>query len=277
MLYKLIIINDQTTTYRIYENGQLMNEKTGKYYKGTIRGGYRWFDLRWNNSKYSRSQHRLLAESFIENPEQLPYVHHIDNDKLNNSLSNLKWISASENNLSVNKQKNNIDHSDQNVYTEIELWKPFRDTKYMVSNLGRVKNADTNKILQGKITLSGYREYCLHFNNKKQNLFGHKIVYEVWNSTQMDKVNHIDGNKLNNRITNLESVSNSENVIKAIYDTKVLRFKKTAQYDKEGNLIQIFLNNADAARAMGVKPQSIQAAIKKNRLSCGYYWKNIEE
>ena len=37
------------------------------------------------------------------------------------------------------------------------------------------------------------------------------------------------------------------------------------------------MNNADAARHMGVKPQSIQAAIKKGYCSCGFYWKNIED
>ena len=37
------------------------------------------------------------------------------------------------------------------------------------------------------------------------------------------------------------------------------------------------MNNADAARNIGVKPQSIQAAIKKGYCSCGFYWKNIED
>ena len=80
-----------------------------------------------------------------------------------------------------------------------------------------------------------------------------------------------------NIIINLENVTNQENTLKAIYETKTLKFKKTACYDKEGNLIQIFMNNADAARHMKVKPQSIQTAIKKGYCSCGFYWKNIED
>lgn len=147
----------------------------------------------------------------------------------------------------------------------------------MISNLGRVKNVKTNKLLKGKITVSGYREYCLTFNNKKQCFRGHELTWEVWNGSEQNTINHINGNKLDNRITNLENITNQENTLKAIYETKTLKFKRTACYDKEGNLVQIFMNNADAARHMGVKPQSIQAAIKKGYCSCGFYWKNIED
>ena len=277
-MFKKIFIEQEETNYRIYDDGKVMNEKTGKYYKGTIRNGYRWFDLRWKNKKYARSQHRLLAEAFIPNPNHLPYVHHKNNNRLDNNLKNLEWVTASENNLKNNKLPNFKDHNDYLDYDlSQEEWKVFRDSIYLISNLGRVKNAKTNKILKGKITESGYREYCLHINKKKQSFRGHKLVWEVWIGTEQNIINHINGNKLDNRITNLENITNQENTLKAIYETKTLKFKKTACYDKEGNLVQIFLNNADAARAMNVRPQSIQSAIKKGYCSCGYYWKNIEE
>ena len=277
-MYKKIFIENQETTYRIYDDGRLMNEKTGSYYKGTIRNGYRWFDLRWNNKKYARSQHRLIAEAFIPNPNNLPYVHHIDNNRLNNTINNLQWITESDNNLKQNKLPNLKDHKDYLDYDlSQEEWRTFRNTKYMVSNLGRVKNAERDKIIQGKITNSGYREYCLTFDGKKRSFRGHKLTWEVWGDCEPDTINHINGNKLDNRITNLESIINQENTLKAIYDTQVLKFKKTACYDKEGNLVQVFLNNADAARMMNVRPQSISSAIQKGYCSCGYYWKHIEE
>lgn len=277
-MYKKIFIEQQETTYRIYDDGRVMNEKTGRYYKGVIRNGYRWFDLRWNNKKYSKSQHRLLAEYFIENPNDYEYVHHKNNNRLDNRIDNLAWVNASENNKKENKLPSLKDHQDYLDYDlSQEEWKTFRNTRYMVSNLGRVKNCQTDKILRGKITDSGYREYCLTFDNKKHSLAGHKLVWEVWDGTKQEIINHKNGNKLDDRITNLENVSNQENILKAIYETKTLKFKKTACYDKEGNLVQVFLNNADAARHMNVTPQSIQSAIKKGYCSCGYYWKNIED
>lgn len=277
-MYKKIFLEGEETSYRIYDDGRVMNEKTGTFYKGTIRNGYRWFDFRWKGKKSSRSQHRLLAEAFLDNPDNLQCVHHINNNRLDNRLDNLKWASFSENNSKENKKENFVDHKDYQEYDEsIEEWKTFRDSIYMVSNLGRVKNIKTNRLLQGKITDSGYREYCLTLEGKKRSFFAHKIVWEVWEGTEQNIINHINGNKLDNRLENLENITNQENVLKAIYETKVHRFKKTACFDKEGNLIRVFLNNSDAARQMGVQPQSIQGAIKKGYCSCGYYWKNIEE
>lgn len=276
MEYKYIYINGEKTYFRIYSDGRVMSEKTGHFYSGSIRNGYRWFDLRYKNGKYARSQHRLLAEAFIENPQSLEYVNHKDGNRLNNDLSNLEWVDASTNNLAINRHPSGIDHTNYEVYDDIEEWKTFRNTIYMVSTWGRVKNSKTNKIMKGKITSAGYREYCLTIDKKKMTVRAHRITYEVWKGGELDIINHIDGNKLNNHISNLENVNLLENNLKAIYETKVKKYPRTAQFDLEGNLIQIYENNADAARAMGVKPQSIQAAIKKGYKSCGYFWKNLE-
>lgn len=276
-MYKKIFIEGEETFYRVYDDGRLMNEKTGRFYRGTIRNGYRWFDLRWNGKKYARSQHRLMAESFLENPEKLDCVHHINNNRLDNRLDNLVWASYSENNLKRNKKKSTTDHRDYQIYDELkEEWRTFRDSIYMISNFGHVKNSKTGKMIKGKITEAGYREYCLSVDRKKENFRAHKMVWETFVGTKQIIINHINGNKLDNRLENLENISNQENTLKAIYETQTLRFKKTACYDKEGNLVRIFMNNADAARHMGVRPQSIQAAIAKGYCSCGYYWKNLE-
>ena len=49
--------------------------------------------------------HRLIAETFIENPLNKPQVNHIDNNGLNNNLSNLEWVTNSENQIHRFKSK----------------------------------------------------------------------------------------------------------------------------------------------------------------------------
>jgi len=73
--------------------------------------------------------HRLLAETFIDNPNNLPEVNHIDGNKLNNNLSNLEWVTGCENvrhafanNLTRNKASCNYSLLDN--YTELLLKDP---------------------------------------------------------------------------------------------------------------------------------------------------------
>lgn len=61
------------------------------------KAGYLRVEL-WDRGRGKKhSIHRLLAEAFIPNPEGKPQVNHIDGDKTNNALSNLEWVTQSEN------------------------------------------------------------------------------------------------------------------------------------------------------------------------------------
>lgn len=64
---------------------------------GKNKGGYHIVFLSKNNKRKHYLVHRLVAMSFIENPENKPQVNHIDGCKTNNCLSNLEWNTSSEN------------------------------------------------------------------------------------------------------------------------------------------------------------------------------------
>ncbi len=88
--------------YEISEMG-IRNKKTMKLLKGNKTGGYhKYFLSREGGGMHGVYFHRLLASSFIPNEKNYPIIDHIDRNKLNNSLSNLRWVNHSMNALNVN-------------------------------------------------------------------------------------------------------------------------------------------------------------------------------
>lgn len=63
--------------------------------KGYMRACLR--KTKWNDPLEGRYVHRLVAEAYLPNPDNLPEVNHIDGNKQNNNMSNLEWVSRQEN------------------------------------------------------------------------------------------------------------------------------------------------------------------------------------
>lgn len=91
-------IND-CPNYKISNTGQVVNIKTGKTIKGSIdKLGYPYVYLRDINGKPKiKKIHRLLGELFIPNPENKPEIDHINTDKSDFRLENLRWVTREEN------------------------------------------------------------------------------------------------------------------------------------------------------------------------------------
>ena len=103
----------------------------------------------------------------------------------------------------------------------------------------------------------------IYFQNGKHKRFlVHQLVYECFISPEFEEINHINRDKTDNRVENLENVSHRENALKAAYETNAWNFRKVAQYDKEGNLIRIYANASEAGRAMGILPASMRNCIR---------------
>jgi hypothetical protein len=101
-----------------------------------------------------------------------------------------------------------------------EIWKPIKDYEgfYEVSNLGRVRSVRRNKVMSGSIRKDGYVSYNLVRDGKVKSKLAHRIVAEAFipNHQEKPEVNHIDGNKHNNNVKNLQWVTPSENQRHAI-------------------------------------------------------------
>jgi len=87
-----------TQYHTISKDGTVINTKTNNQKKQWLgKNGYYYVDIHENGTAKKIAVHRLLALTFIPNPENKRTVNHIDGNKLNNDLSNLEWATVSEN------------------------------------------------------------------------------------------------------------------------------------------------------------------------------------
>ena len=265
--------------YIIYDNGDLYNKNNGKLLNGTIRlSGYKQYRLSKNNKKVSFYAHRLVAEAFLPNPNNLPIVNHKDGNKLNNDISNLEWASYSENCHHAHKNKLISKRAPTEYYKEDllnEKWICILDfPNYLISNYGRVRNIKSNRLLKPSIAC-GYYKVRLSDKGKASDFIIHRLVYELFSNKTIPEsyiIDHIDGNKLNNYIENLRCISNSENVLAALYETKTNNTaKKVDQYTKEGKYIQSFRSTRHAAEQLGLDASTISKVCRGQNKTHGNF------
>ena len=96
-MWKKIYINNIETNYSVSDIGQVKNDITNKLLKQSIQQGYCHVGLIINGKIKRCRVHRLVAEAFIDNPYNKPYVNHIDGIRNNNQINNLEWCTPQEN------------------------------------------------------------------------------------------------------------------------------------------------------------------------------------
>lgn len=195
-----------------------------------------------------------------------------------------------------------------------EIWNNIAGYEgyYQVSNLGRVKSVGRTinrnqkgnltikeKIISSHILKNGYEKVDLYKNGKRKCEYVHRLVAESFipNPNGKIDVNHINGNKTDNSVCNLEWTTRSENMkhafniglckitelqrktsknngMKGIKAAIQRRKKKISQYDTDGNYIRTWNSITSAEKELGINLKHMSRHLSgKQKTLCGYIWK----
>lgn len=278
MVWKVIEDN-----YEISNTGLIRNKKTKKIRKQAERKGYMTISL--SNSKYRTETktfrvHRLVAETFLENPNNYEIINHKDGNKSNNDVNNLEWCTPSYNHNHAFRiglvQTLNF-HDEYETKDITEDYKQIDNSPYYINKDGIVINKDNKRVL--KRWKSG-DDVCvsISINGKQKNIYVKHLIAECYmpEFKKGDVIYHIDGNKDNNTLDNLK-IGTIRDCMK-VYD-KTGRYKKFSQYDRNNNLIKEWEVIAEAAAS--IEPNNarntakgISKCLNNQQSSCkGFIWK----
>lgn len=169
-----------------------------------------------------------------------------------------------------------------------EIWKDVIGYEgiYAVSSLGRIKNIKTGNEMAQEKNWAGYIRVGLSKNNKQKKYSVHRLVAEAFipNTYGKPQVNHIDENKSNNCVSNLEWVTQKENHNRGTVNQRISKSlinnpkksKRVGAYDDNQVLIKEFPSVYEAGRQMGISAASIRDCIYgRNRAkhAGGYVWR----
>jgi hypothetical protein len=154
------------------------------------------------------------------------------------------------------------------------------ETFYSVSDLGRIRNDSTGTFLKGSISKNGYRMVHLRYRVDKV-CSVHRLVAKAFKPCKdMDilQINHIDGNKLNNAVDNLEWSTALENMRHSFeMGLQPNKMRECHQYTLEGDYIQSFANSREAAKVLGLDASNIYRCVTEQQfIYAGFQFKEYK-
>lgn len=147
------------------------------------------------------------------------------------------------------------------------MWKTIKKYPvYEINECGDVRNKETNHILRPKVDRKGYVVIGLYYNKKKYYPSIHRLVALTFikndNPINNNQVNHKDGNKLNNHVSNLEWCSGSYNVKHALATRLYNNSNHLVLTDLKTNTTQSFISIKELSRYLSISSSVITPYIK---------------
>lgn len=164
---------------------------------------------------------------------------------------------------------------------EMEEWKTvFIDGEqydYEVSTHGNIRRTKTGRIIKKQVNKNGYVYVNLSHNGIVKKFKVHRLVAIMFienNDETKTQVNHIDENKQNNHITNLEWTTPKQN---SNHGTRTKRIvEKTSKKILCVETGRIFNSISEASRILEIDVSNIEKCLKGKRKTCGgYHWEYI--
>lgn len=351
-ILKNINIDKYKELYLITNHGRCFSKKTNNELKKSIKSGYynvKLYDIDRNKEEYLI--HKLVYLTFNNDYDNKNVIDHIDGNKLNNNIKNLRCITQSEN--IINAYKNNKNMGKQEIIQafdkNIKLIKEFNGTidamnfinyknrcsiynclngvtktaggyiwKYKNENItiskknnkidncdnyvsiGKINNMDfsnyyinkngiiinkkfNNKIIKTYKNENGYIVIFLYFSPKEKKQFQlHRLIGkyflkdgEKYFNDDTYVINHVDENKSNNNIDNLEWITYKNNTIHSIG-------KKIAKIDVDtNNVIKIYNTITEAYKELNKPWSSLISKVcngkeKGRKTVYGFKWKYVD-
>lgn len=318
--------------YKISNCGDIFSVKSSQILKPTLNeGGYYKIALTNDtNKRKSMSVHRLLYNTFEGIIDEDKVIDHIDRNKINNKLSNLREASLSENAINCEKKKKvprkihqySLDNEfikEWNSLEEIKTELGYASKRILNCCLGKLESVhkfiwknpniitdlnefvvvntrNNNKFSNYKINKKGivinkhnmiltqsihngyYNAGLQNDEGKLITLLTHRLVGQTFlkNPNNFEIINHIDENKLNNNIKNLEWTTHRKNIIHS-------QGKKINKIDfKSGEILKTYSSISNAAVEINKNNyksicKNISATLnKRTKSSHGFKWEYVE-
>lgn len=162
-----------------------------------------------------------------------------------------------------------------------ELWASVKEyPNYQVSHKGNIRSLNYNRtgVVKNMIPKPdkwGYLICVLRNKNGKKTLHIHRLISDVFipNPNRLSQINHIDGDKNNNSINNLEWCSQSYNMNHAYKNFLNPRQKGVVQKNSNGNVLNVFRSAHEASRVTGINRGNISnCCIGNTSHAGGYIW-----